>query len=1750
MNSTLLRMSLLLAFSALICCEVAAQKTTKPGEAHLAPVNLPEITVPKIEPDQVNVKLPGACTELAIGGGGRYFVFHVPGKRQLIVFDVSQLEVVNTLRMSSDNFCYTAGADKLVIVSRDQNKIQSYQLPGLKEEQSQTLPADLKVAHITMGAASNGPILLGADKAQGAWQFLDLETLGPSSVQISSEWELNHADRCDVEASADGRVFGICKRHASPSGLLRVAIIGNTVETRYLDQTWGTVFPNKDGSKLCNLTGIYDQELEKIDEFKNLIGGYLPCFSDFYLYPHGGRGNPYSVLLPGLNKPLLTVTGPGPEISPAVRHVVLPQGYRADVNTPGYPRRFYIEQAQLMMFVAETNDSIDVRPLNIVERLKKNGRVHFYVSRSPADVAYRGELYESEIEVKSVDGEVKVEQILPPPGMTVTPEGKIRWQVPEDYGVDLSHITEQIELKFKVSDPYGRESVIQTKLNIREKPVHFEILPLTAAGQAGETHLRPAILPEISASAFQGDRAVIKLPRPFSRVISGGGGRYLVFYLPDIRQLALFDVSRARVVNYMTVKSGIVSFAAGATKLVVLNHSQRIITRYELSTFKKEFARRIPVEGSVVQLALGAASNGPVYVGSVKTGDRRRRVMLNSFLDLESLELIELESERPPVIPLGDTKGFYVHASANGKVFGVSLREKDGWEGVTYEVDGKQLKTVPLKKSYGPMIPGPDGNHIFASGVVMNRVLMPVYQDLKSIYPSSDPNLLVQRVRTTKRDVKIYVTGETEPIATIPDVWEKGYGSYQSMMGSDARYMNAYYIPQAETLAYLPETKSRIHLHRVKLDQLLKNRKDDYFFTQSQPVKTAARGEKYEYKLEAKSNQTPLKFQIDSGPEGMSVSPAGVVSWAVPHDFKNDQTSVIVSVSNSTGKSLYHSYLLSLTGKIPAGSTAPKPQPLAKMDSKSVWEHLNGSTQVTLPKQKAIQFEGKQKELTLPAEITDLVVGGGGRYLILYFKTLHQLGIFDTSRAEIVKFLPVNSEKVMFAAGAEHLLIVDPEKKILERWSLKTFQREATALLPIQDPLEGIAIGSASQGPLVVFVHSHDPFYFVDPVSMQEVDLVTLHELLTPDVNLESSADRIQRRLRERKLNRRHVTDHFNGTDTISADGRLVGLRFGALDVTGPVYDWRSLRSLGWKLLPNASGSRFYTEAGIFDTEMKQIGKQNRIRHIPAVQPGYYLTVQIHNHGSRKPPQDLMLQIEDGQNPQFPLPDIDVTQCFGTLPDLVPSFEKRYTYIPTADLLVQIPITNDRLILHQVEIDSLLEESGEDYLYVTSLAPATGKIGTRWECQFSAKSKQQVSYHLETGPEGMNVSPTGLMTWDIRPGITISKVPVLVRLQSQSGKELYHSFTITIPEAYKNAREQAELAAKQKAAEAKAQREQEIALAAKAVEASHATENRMRLIKLKREGPTAKDKLETEAKLWLKRQQEKQGLQTIPYRLWSDADGNQIEAQLLQVFGGIVKVRLKSDPQNSLRSRNSNQKPELMSFTLSELSSTDQKYVRNYSAAQREKRERPETAAERQEKFRRQLQLVAASIRLQSQRSIGFPPAYSVDRFASGVLKDRPMLSWRVHLLPYLGGADLYNLFRQDEPWNSDYNRRLIALMPSFYQAPGSTAGEGKTNLLGVKGKDCIFVGKNEVRPHYVSDGLANTAMVVVVPDELAIEWTRPDDWEYAAEKNIKDLFSADSNVFWTIFADGSVRSISNQNSLSDISRIFTIRDGQPVKLK
>jgi len=178
-----------------------------------------------------------------------------------------------------------------------------------------------------------------------------------------------------------------------------------------------------------------------------------------------------------------------------------------------------------------------------------------------------------------------------------------------------------------------------------------------------------------------------------------------------------------------------------------------------------------------------------------------------------------------------------------------------------------------------------------------------------------------------------------------------------------------------------------------------------------------------------------------------------------------------------------------------------------------------------------------------------------------------------------------------------------------------------------------------------------------------------------------------------------------------------------------------------------------------------------------------------------------------------------------------------------------------------------------------------------------------------------------------------------------------------------------------------------------------------------------------------------------------------------------------------------------------------------------------------------------------------FPAAYNSD--AAG----KPLLSWRVHLLPFLEEQALYVRFRLDEPWDSPHNRELIAQMPALFQAPGSKAPPGKTNYLGVRGEEMTFIAPKpaETRPAGSRladflDGTSNTMMIVEAGDALAVEWTRPADYEPDETQPLQGLVGLRPGGFQGAFADGSVRFIAGAIAPEMLMRYFTKADGLPVE--
>src|SRR5262249_22418165 len=94
--------------------------------------------------------------------------------------------------------------------------------------------------------------------------------------------------------------------------------------------------------------------------------------------------------------------------------------------------------------------------------------------------------------------------------------------------------------------------------------------------------------------------------------------------------------------------------------------------------------------------------------------------------------------------------------------------------------------------------------------------------------------------------------------------------------------------------------------------------------------------------------------------------------------------------------------------------------------------------------------------------------GGGGRYLVLHIPAQQQLAVFDVSAAKVVKTLSTSGDNPKLAGGMDKFVVVYPASATVERWNFTTFKREAKAELNMKVPPIAVALGSASDGQLVI----------------------------------------------------------------------------------------------------------------------------------------------------------------------------------------------------------------------------------------------------------------------------------------------------------------------------------------------------------------------------------------------------------------------------------------------------------------------------------------------------------------------------------------------------------------------------------------------------------------------------------------------------------------------------------------------------------
>ncbi|MDR0521779.1 MAG: DUF1559 domain-containing protein [Planctomycetaceae bacterium] len=184
------------------------------------------------------------------------------------------------------------------------------------------------------------------------------------------------------------------------------------------------------------------------------------------------------------------------------------------------------------------------------------------------------------------------------------------------------------------------------------------------------------------------------------------------------------------------------------------------------------------------------------------------------------------------------------------------------------------------------------------------------------------------------------------------------------------------------------------------------------------------------------------------------------------------------------------------------------------------------------------------------------------------------------------------------------------------------------------------------------------------------------------------------------------------------------------------------------------------------------------------------------------------------------------------------------------------------------------------------------------------------------------------------------------------------------------------------------------------------------------------------------------------------------------------------------------------------------------------------------------------------------PPAYSVD--ANG----KPLHSWRVLILPYIGQEDLYKQIRLDEPWDSEYNKQFHSQMPAVYRCPSQPEqfflgrGEKEIRIGGCSYSVIVpFAGSpSAVVQQLPADSSINADTILIAERLISVNWMEPDNdiplniAEKGIDVDVSGLGSPHSGGCHCCMTDGMCRFLFRSAGSDTLKSMLVPAQKEPEK--
>jgi hypothetical protein len=452
---------------------------------------------------------------------------------------------------------------------------------------------------------------------------------------------------------------------------------------------------------------------------------------------------------------------------------------------------------------------------------------------------------------------------------------------------------------------------------------------LQKAARSDDAEVRQA------ATGLLQNLGTVTLPAPLEDVAVAASGRILVLKLRDQKGISLYD-TRTRKLRIIELPTSDFTLGAGGNVAVVFLKKTVELRSYNLTTLEPIRFREFVDPVVIQRIVMGHSRDDLAFVRLAHVLDDRNDTS-NLLLDVTTLKL-QKPTNREQIRGHNTSYDDNVHYRANDDISrltewatshstsGIYLHTRFG---PGYQVRGND-------DSAGHLALGDDGKIYTGFGRIMDlsegtsRRGDPISATAEIPGQSLFPGIGIggRFFLGLKSDGSVYVyqSGVTSPLGPLdafpqwvlplnpredkePDPNQPPGRLEKHVDGLVTLDRRIVFAPAAGHIVFLPHSNDRLIHRKFDLKAVLDGTEKDYLLAVTTPPLRTKSGAKWVYQIGTLEKHGPVEFKLEKGPEGMSLSARGELTWKIPSGI-HGTAEVAVVITDSKSNSIRHAFTI------------------------------------------------------------------------------------------------------------------------------------------------------------------------------------------------------------------------------------------------------------------------------------------------------------------------------------------------------------------------------------------------------------------------------------------------------------------------------------------------------------------------------------------------------------------------------------------------------------------------------------------------------------------------------------------------------------------------------------------------------------------------------------------------------------------------------------------------------------------------